>query len=166
MDRLTEERTRSLIGEVRTFLDDLRREFPGLFVPAKPLPPPRAGPRRADDRFREVLGRRLAFWSDKIGVRYRRVFIRNQRTRWGSCSRQGNLNFNCRLLGAPPEVLDYVIIHELMHLVEMNHSKRFWSRVADWCPDYRLHKKWLRENGRDLGQPLRDEPATGEALSP
>ncbi|MBI4677731.1 MAG: M48 family metallopeptidase [Elusimicrobia bacterium] len=133
--------------------------------PGLPRAPRRGRRRRAGDRLRQVLAQRLAFWSDKMGVRYRRVFIKNQRTRWGSCSKKGNLNFNRRLLWAPPEVLDYVIVHELGHLVEMNHSKRFWALVADWCPDYRKHKDWLRENSRDLGRALPISPGDGGCAS-
>jgi len=79
-----------------------------------------------------------------LGVSYNRIIIRGQKTRWGSCSRKGNLSFNWKLLMTPEPVIDYVIIHELAHLKEMNHAKRFWTIVAEYCPQWRKHRKWLR----------------------
>ena len=83
----------------------------------------------------------------QIGVRYGRITIRNQRTRWGSCSSAGNLNFNCMLMLCPDDVIDYVIVHELCHRVEMNHSSRFWQLVASVLPDYKTPRKWLKDHG-------------------
>ena len=102
------------------------------------------------DRAGEDFPRRVRRWAPLAGVSYGRVTIRNQRTRWGSCSAQGNLNFNCLLMLAPPEVRDYVVIHELCHRKELNHSPAFWAEVEKICPDYRVHKKWLKENGGAL----------------
>ena len=85
-----------------------------------------------------------------MGVTYGRISIREQKTRWGSCSSKGNLNFNWRLIFAPPEVLDYVVVHELAHRKEMNHSKAFYAIVESIMPDYRKWKKWLKENGGTL----------------
>lgn len=79
-----------------------------------------------------------------------RITIRNQKTRWGSCSSKGNLNFNWRLTMAPGEVLEYVVVHELCHLVYMNHSAMFWKLVEDILSDYQRQRKWLKENGRML----------------
>ena len=75
------------------------------------------------------------------------VRVRDMHTRWGSCSQTGNLNFNFRLILAPPEVLDYVVVHELCHRRQMNHSTQFWQEVAQVLPDYRKRKAWLTENG-------------------
>jgi len=80
----------------------------------------------------------------------KRVSVRNQRTRWGSCSRRGTISLNWRLIQAPPFVRDYLIFHELAHLREMNHSPRFWREVEKLCPEYRLAEKWLRENSKLL----------------
>jgi predicted metal-dependent hydrolase len=93
----------------------------------------------------EHLLPRLAMLSARIGVRYRRASIKRQRTRWGSCSANGAINLNAKLMFQPPDVVDYVMIHELCHLREMNHSKRFWSLVAGFDSDYRAHDRALRD---------------------
>lgn len=80
----------------------------------------------------------------------RRVTVRNQRTRWGSCSRRGTVSLNWRLIQTPPFVCDYIILHELMHLREMNHSARFWRQVETVCPDYRTAEQWLKQHSRLL----------------
>ena len=90
---------------------------------------------------------RVAHYARLLGVTYGRITIRNQRTRWGSCSSKGNLNFNCMLMLTPPEVVDSVIVHELCHLKEMNHSDRFYREVLRVYPDYWRWDKWLKENG-------------------
>jgi predicted metal-dependent hydrolase len=81
----------------------------------------------------------------------RRVSIRNQRSRWGSCSRHGTISLNWRLVQLPDEVRDYIILHELMHLREMNHSRRFWAEVESVCPAYETHEHWLKTHGPSLG---------------
>lgn len=102
---------------------------------------------RALERIRE----RLEVYAPRIGKEYGRVAIRDQRSRWGSCSSKNNLNFNWKLIMAPPQVLDYVVIHELCHLHEFNHSQRFWRLVADQMPEYEAWKKWLKAHGGELG---------------
>ena len=79
-----------------------------------------------------------------------RITIKDQKTRWGSCSSKGNLNFNWRLIMAPPKVIDYLVVHELTHLEHPNHSKRFWNKVAKRFPDYAESEAWLKEHGRGL----------------
>lgn len=101
-------------------------------------------------RAREVLEARVAAIAPLLGVAYGRVAVRDQRTRWGSCSSGGNLNFNWRLVLAPPAILDYVVIHELAHRRELNHSPRFWALVAAHCPDHRIRQGWLKEHGPAL----------------
>lgn len=92
--------------------------------------------------------------STHLGVKYNRFIIRGQKTRWGSCSQKGNLNFNWKLIMAPEPVIDYVMIHELAHLKELNHSRRFWQLVAEHCPQWRKHKKWLNDHTAELGGKL------------
>lgn len=97
-----------------------------------------------------ALPERVRRFAAQIGVTYGRITIRSQKTRWGSCSAQGNLNFNCLLMRMPQEVQDYVVIHELCHRKHLNHSQEFWAEVERHCPDYRVLKKWLKENGAAL----------------
>ena len=97
-----------------------------------------------------VIPQRCAYYADLLGVTYGRITIRNQTTRWGSCTRDGNLNFNCLLMLAPPEVLDSVVVHELCHRLEMNHSKRFYDKIYSVFPDYKKWDKWLKTNGDAL----------------
>lgn len=98
----------------------------------------------------KVLPQRVKLYAAQMGVSVGRITIRCQKTRWGSCTREGNLNFNCLLMLAPEEVQNYVVVHELCHRLEMNHSKRFWAEVAKVMPDYQVHQKWLKENGSRL----------------
>ena len=102
------------------------------------------------DKAMEVIPERVRYYAQKIGVTYGSITIRNQRTRWGSCTSNGNLNFNCLLMLAPPQVLDSVVVHELCHRKEMNHSERFYAEVYRVYPEYDKWNKWLKENGPTL----------------
>lgn len=95
----------------------------------------------------EYIPKRVSYFAKQIGVTYGKITIRNQKTRWGSCSSKGNLNFNCLLMLTPPEVIDYVVVHELCHRKEMNHSKAFWAEVERVLPNYKEQVEWLKENG-------------------
>ena len=86
---------------------------------------------------------------ERLGLAYRRIALKEMRTRWGSCSVKGNLNFNWKLILMPEPVIDYVVVHELTHLKEMNHGKKFWALVEKECPDWRERRKWLTKNGRE-----------------
>lgn len=101
-------------------------------------------------RARSVIPLRAAYFAPIVGVSYGRIAIRAQKTRWGSCSAKGNLNFNCLLMLAPPEVLDYVVVHELCHRLQMNHSPRFWAEVERVLPGYRAQRRWLKQHGPEL----------------
>ena len=103
----------------------------------------------ADEALRVIPGR-VAHFAPLVGVTYGRITVRNQRTRWGSCSSKGNLNFNCLLMLAPPGILDYVVVHELCHRKVMNHSPKFWAEVAKVMPDYKERQKWLRTEGSSI----------------
>ncbi len=100
---------------------------------------------------REKIVERCRYFSELTGYRPVSVSISSARSRWGSCGAKGTINFSWRLAMAPPEVIDYVVVHELVHLIERNHSARFWRRVAEIIPDHKLHRRWLRENGHLLG---------------
>ena len=104
------------------------------------------------DQAVKVIPHRVAYYAPKIGVDYGRITIRNQKTRWGSCSANGNLNFNCLLMLTPSEVIDSVVVHELCHRKEMNHSDRFYAEVLRVFPDYWKWNRWLKENGGQLMQ--------------
>ena len=99
----------------------------------------------------ERIRSHLEHYAPLLGVSYGRVAIRDQKSRWGSCSARGNLNFNWKLIMAPPEALDYVVVHELCHLIEFNHSPRFWRLVEGQMPAYESWKKWLKAHGSELG---------------
>lgn len=98
----------------------------------------------------KVIPERVRFYAPKVGVTYGRITIRNQKTRWGSCSSKGNLNFNCLLMLTPKEVIDSVVVHELCHRKEMNHSKKFYDEVYRVFPEYDKWDKWLKQNGKNL----------------
>jgi len=102
------------------------------------------------EKARETLPEKVKYYAGLVGVSYERIFIRNQKTRWGSCSAKGNLNFNCQLMRLPEEIIDYVVVHELCHRKEMNHSVRFWAEVEKILPDYKVRRHWLREHGQVL----------------
>lgn len=99
---------------------------------------------------KEEIPPRAEYFASVMGVSFDRITIRHQKTRWGSCSSKKTLSFNFLLMLVPPEVRDYVIVHELCHLKEMNHSKSFWKEVENIIPDYKKHYKWLKENGNTI----------------
>lgn len=99
---------------------------------------------------KEYIPERVAHFAPAVGVKYGKITIRKQRSRWGSCSSAGNLSFNALLMLAPPEVLDGVVVHELCHIKQMNHSAAFYREVTRVLPDYRERNKWLKENGHKL----------------
>ena len=142
---------RRIVEEKRGWIETHLAEAARRAAAATRFPP--LSPQEISDLADEALAffpPRVRFFAQQIGVRYGRVTIRNQKTRWGSCSSKGNLNFNCLLMLCPPEVRDYVIVHELCHRLEMNHGPRFWAAVEKTLPDYRQHLRWLKEHGPAL----------------
>ena len=96
------------------------------------------------------LEERAAYFASRMGVSYQKISVRAAKTRWGSCSAKGNLNFHWKLILMPPQVLDYVVVHELAHRKEMNHSPAFWAEVEKILPDYRERRKWLKTYGQTV----------------
>ena len=115
---------------------------------------------------KRVIPERVAYYAPLVGVSYGRITIRRQKTRWGSCSAAGNLNFNCLLMLTPPEVLDSVVVHELCHRREMNHSKRFYAEVLRVYPDYYACHRWLKQHGAALLARMEaaEEDGTGDGI--
>ena len=99
------------------------------------------------EKAKQIIPERVKYYAPKIGVTYNRITIRCQRTRWGSCSSKGNLNFNCLLALFPLEVIDSVVVHELCHRKHMNHSPQFYAEIEKVFPEYKKWHKWLSDNG-------------------
>lgn len=97
-----------------------------------------------------ILREKAEEFAKILSVEFKEIHIKDQRSRWGSCSSKGNLNFNWRIVMAPELVCDYVVIHELCHLKHMNHSEAFWQLVRSICPEYKQYRRWLKENGMSL----------------
>ncbi len=146
------------VAAVRTFVERNRDWIEGRvrLAEERRLRVPAAEPfseeelRRLVGQARRLITARVAYFAPLVGVSYERIAIRKQHTKWGSSSSRGNLNFNCLLALTPPEVLDYVVVHELCHRKEMNHSPRFWAEIRRVLPDYEASRRWLRENGTAL----------------
>ena len=101
--------------------------------------------KRLRQRAGEMIRERVEYYAPKMGVTYNRIFIKEQKTRWGSCSSSGNLNFNWKLILIEEELLDYVVVHELAHRKQMNHSQQFWQEVEKILPDYKERRRRLKE---------------------
>jgi predicted metal-dependent hydrolase len=102
------------------------------------------------DQALKEIPKRVEHYAKLLGVTYNHITIRCQKTKWGSCSSKGNLNFNCLLMLTPPEVIDSIVVHELCHLKYMNHSKKFYEEVLKIYPDYRKWDKWIKDNGSKI----------------
>lgn len=102
------------------------------------------------DRLKMIATKYVKQYTKDLGLHYNRIVIKEQKTRWGSCSSKLNLNFNWRLAMAPEEVVRYVVLHEVCHLKHLNHSSEFWSLVHSVMPDYEMYKEWLNKNGSKL----------------
>ena len=98
----------------------------------------------------EYIPKRVKYYAEKENFVYNKITIKNLVSRWGSCSTKGNLNFNCLLMLTPDYVIDYIVVHELCHLREMNHSEKFWAEVEKIMPDYQRAELWLKQNGGNL----------------
>ena len=141
-------------GELEKFLEEhkgwILKKVKLLEERLKDMEPSRACPVREllpEDivKIKKRFSERVQYYSSLMGVTYERITIRNQKTRWGSCSAKGNLNFNYQLYYLPEELLDYVVVHELAHRKHMNHSAAFWEEVGRYYPDYKEARKRLKK---------------------
>lgn len=146
--RMTEERIRRIVADHRGWIEKKLREEEKRRSEAAGLPPlteEEIGELR--ERARKVLPERVAHFAPIVGVDCGRITVRCQKKRWGSCSSRGDLSFNCLLMLTPDHVIDYVVVHELCHRVEMNHSPRHKALMDSVLPDRREAEKWLRDHG-------------------
>lgn len=146
---MTQERIDAFLQKHRRWIEThLRQAQERAKNPVEPLS--REELQSLTERAKVVFPERVRHFAPLVGTDYGRITIRCQKTRWGSCSSKGNLNFNCLLLLAPPEVLDSVVVHELCHRKQLNHSPRFYAEVLRVLPDYHKRHGWLKEHGADL----------------
>jgi predicted metal-dependent hydrolase len=143
------------LRELAARTPQLGLDWPGVvWVGLEPRIAPAGDAAAIERRYREEARRRIAAAAEpearRLGVTYGTIGIRDPRTRWGSCSSRGNLSFSWRLVIAPAEVLEYVVVHELCHLRELNHSKRFYGLLDGVRPSWREEAAWLREHGQEL----------------
>ena len=145
--RLSERAIREFVSSREAWLLEKLRK-----IESRPLLPPltEAELDALKQQAQADLTGRVRHFASLAGVTYGRITVRAQKTRWGSCSQAGNLNFNCLLMLAPPEIRDYIVIHELCHRKHMNHAPAFWAAVEALCPDYRQCRAWLKDNGGGL----------------
>jgi hypothetical protein len=136
-----------ILEEKKAWIEKHRKKVQTITEDSDPEPLSNADIRELADKALQYIPERVAYYAALVGVHYGRITIRNQKTRWGSCSAKGNLNFNCLLMLTPPEVIDSVIVHELCHRKEMNHSQRFYREVLRVYPDYQKWNDWLKKNG-------------------
>lgn len=146
--RMSDREINSFLNEKRSWIEKHWQLMQERQAALSQLPPFTAEEIRAlAEKALAVIPERVKYYAPLIGVDYGRITIRNQRTRWGSCSSKGNLNFNCLLMLLPDEVIDYVVVHELCHRKQMNHSAQFYAEIEKVFPEYRRCRKWLKENG-------------------
>ena len=139
-------------AEIDRFVQSKRRWIEG-HLSKIPAPQPKFTQEEIEtlaQRALTVIPDRVRHFAPIVGVSYGRITIRNQRSRWASCSGKGNLNFNCLLMLTPDHVIDYVVVHELCHRLEMNHSPAFWEQVERVLPDYQKSREWLKEHEKEL----------------
>ncbi|MDD3369678.1 MAG: SprT family zinc-dependent metalloprotease [Lachnospiraceae bacterium] len=152
------------LAQTQVELQRAREQNPQLFEPASPKLA--AKQKRLEKRYRELartyITKRVDYYTALVGKSYSNITIRDQKTRWGSCSGRGTLSFNWRLILAPPTILDYVVVHEVCHLLHMDHSKAFWQSVENILPDYKISRTWLKQNGNRLAASYEPVPYSAD----
>lgn len=141
IERFISEKTNVIEKHVLKRLDENRK-----LSETRPFTPEEIS--QMSDEAASLITRRVEYYAKLMGLTYSRITIRSQKTRWGSCTSDGHLSFNCLLVKTPPEVLDSVVVHELCHINHPNHSKAFYADVYRVFPDYDRCSRWLKDNGR------------------
>ena len=148
---MSERRIREIIDERKEWIERAQKKIASRSERLNSLTPITSSEIKAlKVTAKPIITEKVRLFADKIGVKYGKITIRNQKTRYGSCSAKGNLNFNCLIMLMPEKIIDYVIVHELCHIKELNHSRRFWNEVESILPDYKERRKWLKLNGNIL----------------
>lgn len=144
--RLGDDEIRRFVEEKRPWIERQMARIARLR--AQPAPPSFSADKERAHRecARRLFQERAEWFAKKMGLRFGKIRVSGARRRWGSCSPEGNLSFHWRLVLAPPGILDYVVVHELAHRAHMNHSPRFWAKVAEFYPEFRAARRWLKEN--------------------
>lgn len=114
----------------------------------------------------EVLRAQTAQWAEKIGVQYNNITVKNQQSLWASCSAKKNINYTYHIIKMPAAIRDYLIVHELCHLVHMNHGSEYWQLVGQYCPEYKAHRRWLNDNRGAVFAPLDLKYTPEEEIAP
>lgn len=148
--RMPESEIRRVLQEKRSWIETHREKAVNNQMSAAQAPLTVEDIHRLAQEAAAALPPLVKAYAARMGVTYGRITVRNQVSRWGSCSSSGNLNFNCLLMLAPTEVREYVVVHELAHRRHMDHSAAFWQEVEKVLPDYRERVRWLKENGGEL----------------
>jgi len=147
--RVSTREVEKFVRESGEWIERMRERFSKLPKTSK-IEPSKKEYNKFKRTARDEVARRLEHFTKFYGFSYRRLSIRNQKSRWGSCSRRGDISINYRILFLPPHLADYILVHEICHLQELNHSKRFWELVGKASPDYRERRKELRKFERGL----------------
>jgi len=135
------------------FIDDIKNvklKQTALQVPTHHKSPAKLIYNWYRDNASEAIMEAVDIQSERLGLYPEKMIVSKMRSSWGTCSCKGRISIAWRLIMAPPEVLNYVVIHELAHLKHLNHSKKFWSLVQEYCPNFKEHRKWLKEHGAYL----------------
>jgi predicted metal-dependent hydrolase len=147
---LSEEKIEKFILEKSSWIVSKLDYFKNFKIKPTPLINNKNNYSKHKSAAREFIEERIKYYNQFYNLKFNRINVKRQKTRWGSCSKKGNLNFNYKILFLPRHIADYIIVHELCHLKEFSHSYKFWNLVADRAPDYKKIRKELRKNGLNI----------------